>query len=500
MRILLSGLLAAVFSAALADEALFESRAGSAVTVDGGLSRGVAWGDMDGDGDPDLVVANTIGQNDFLYRNDGERFTQLHEIPVTLNTGWTEGIAWVDFDNDGDLDLFTAGGKPNRLFRNDGAGQLELHDAGELTSAQFEMTEGCWADYDNDGLLDVYLATRDHTDDVLFRNAGDGRFERIAGPWDGRQGNARACGWGDADADGDLDIYVGNAYEPDGQGGFRKQRNALYLYEDGGFVAVENHPLVNEREQAYGVSWVDFDHDGDHDLFIGNIGRTDHNRLFENLGGLEFASRDDLVIVYDSIGPSKGHAWGDYDLDGDLDLFVANGTGQPDNRNFLYLGDGAGNFEKARPEAIVQDNHTSAGAAWADPDLDGDLDLFVANWGDSDEDNDFYENQVSGRHWLKLRLLGTRSNSHGIGALVRLMTRGEEGDRVQTRVLLPKTGYASHNEPIVHFGLGDAVRVERLEVHWPSGQVDRFENVVADQFLRAEEGGRGLVMLDAGPR
>ena len=468
---------------------LFLPRAGSAVTTDGGLSRGVTWGDMDGDGDPDLAVGNTIGQLDFLYRNDGAGgFEQLHEIPFTLNNGWTEGIAWVDFDNDGDLDIFAAGGAPNYLFENDGDGNLTPFDAGALTTETFDMTEGCWADYDSDGYLDVFLATRDETDDVLFRNVEGRTFERVAGPFDGNGGNARACAWGDADNDGDLDIYVANSYEPDGAGGFQKQKNFLYLNDGGAFTEVTDHILVNSREQGYGLSWVDFDYDGDHDLFVGNIGRTDINLLYENRGGLEFVSRTDLALSYNSHGPSKGHAWGDYDLDGDLDLFVANGTNWPDNRNFLFLGDGRGNFQKIKPEPIVEDNYTSAGAAWADYDDDGDLDIFVANWGGSDEDNSFYENRAAGRNWLKVRLRGTASNRQGIGAFATLGYRAEDGEKIQTRALLPKTGYASTNQPILHFGLGAAEMVAFLEIAWPSGMVDRLENVTVNQTLIVTEG------------
>ncbi len=351
------------------------------------------------------------------------------------------------------------------------------------------MTEGCWADYDNDGFLDVFLATRNQTDDVLFRNIAGGGFERVSGPFDGNGGNARACAWGDADGDGDLDIYVGNFIETDSDGNAQKQKNFLYLNnDDGTFSEVTGHILVNTRKLTYGLSWIDFDYDGDQDLFISNIGRTEQNFLYENRGNLEFVNRTDLSISYDSIGPSKGHAWGDYDLDGDLDLFVANGTGTPDNRNFLYLNNGEGSFVKISPEPIVEDNFTSAGAAWADYDMDGDLDLFVASWGESDEDNRLYQNQTSGNNWLKIRLKGVQSNSFGIGALARLGYLVEGVEKIQTRVLLPKTGYASSNEPILHFGLGTSEDITFLEITWPSGLVQRVEGPRINTFLVITEG------------
>ncbi len=469
---------------------LFKPLPQSPVSVDGGLSRGVTWGDANGDGLPDLAVANTIGQPDFLYINDGKGgFVQQHEIPFTLNNGWTEGIRWIDFDNDGDLDIFIASGKPNYLYQNDGEGNLAPFDAGALTRAEFDMTEGCWADYDSDGFLDVFLATRDQTDDVLFRNLEGLGFERVSGPFDGNGGNARGCAWGDADGDGDLDIYVANTYELDEEGNFQKSKNFLYLNNgDGIFREVTDHILVNSREQSYGATWIDFDYDGDQDLFVNAIGRTDPNKLYENRGNMAFVSRTDLPISYDSYGPSKGVAWGDFDLDGDLDLFVANGTLTADNRNFLYLNTGEGTFEKIRPEPIVQDNFTSAGAAWADYDNDGDLDIFVNHWGGSDEDNRLYQNQTTGKNWLKVRLKGDKSNSFGIGAFARLGYVVEGEEKIQTRVLLPKTGYASSNEPILHFGLGSSDEITFLEITWPSGLVQRVENPKANSFLVVTEG------------
>lgn len=488
---ILLGLLVLTFPAQA--DPLFKPLPDSEVSVDGGLSRGVTWGDFDGDGYPDLAVANTIGQLDFLYHNNGDgTFTQRHEIPFTLNNGWTEGISWIDFDNDGDLDIFVASGEPNYLYQNDGEGNLIPFDAGELTSATFDMTEGCWADYDNDGFLDVYLATRDQTDDALFRNLEGQSFERISGPYDGSGGNSRGCAWGDADTDGDMDIFVANAYGPDGEGGLQKSFNALYLNNgDGTFTEVTDHLLVNTRDQSYGASWLDFDYDGDQDLFVNNIGRTDLNLLYENRGNMEFVSRTDLAVSYNSHGPTKGVAWGDFDLDGDLDFFGNNGTVWPDNRNFLFLNNGQGNFEKIRPEPIVEDNFTSAGAAWADYDNDGDLDIFAAYWGQSDQDNRLYQNQTTGRNWLKVRLKGVQSNSFGIGAFARLgyLVDGEE--IIQTRVLLPKTGYASSNEPILHFGLRTSETITFLEITWPSGTVQRLEDPEINAFLMVIEGQEG---------
>jgi Tol biopolymer transport system component len=466
--------------------------------TDGGLSRGVAWGDFDNDGDPDLVVANAINQPQMLYRNDGpDGFFQIQQDPIVQSAGNTEGVFWADYDNDGDLDILLTNqfDQPLRLFRNDGPSHAEaegsagfsLVAAGDLGDDRRGSANGaCWGDYDNDGDLDVFVVHRDGHNDELYHNEGDGTFRRVSeGVAVNSGGNGRTCACGDVDDDGDLDLYVGNFRDGD-----TKAANFFYLNRgDGSFDAVTEGALVTDRQATYGSSFVDADEDGDLDLFLTNISRTDHNALYLNNGRGQFTRRADGPLVTADSRPSKGHAWGDYDNDGDLDLFIANGTeADVDLRNFLYLNDGHGRFTAVTVGDLVSDVDTSGGAAWADYDKDGDLDLFVANWGGSDEDNVLYRNQTYGRHWLVVRLVGLRSNRMGLGARVRVRARIDGEDRWQTRWMLPTTGYASQNEPILHFGLGDAMRLEVLEVSWPSGIVDVVEAVEVDDTVEVVEG------------
>ena len=178
------------------------------IAVDGGLSRGVAFGDYDGDGRPDLLVANTIGQPELLYRNaGGGDFLQVHEVAPTLSGGWSEGVNWIDVDNDGDLDLFvvrTQGG--HRLYRNE-AGELVPDEASGLAASGVPGSMACWGDLDGDGWLDVFIANRQGQHDALYRNLDGVRFERQwRGPAVNSGGDGRACALGDADGDGDLDL------------------------------------------------------------------------------------------------------------------------------------------------------------------------------------------------------------------------------------------------------------------------------------------------------
>ena len=469
----------------------FTPMGGSATTVDGGLSRGVAWGDFDGDRLPDLVVANTIGYPEFLYRNvGGGRFEQVLETDPTLAGGFTEGVSWADHDNDGDLDLLlTSTDGPGALFRNDGSGGLARVDAGDLTSDAAASSMACWADFDADGRLDVLVVNRAGVDDALYRNDG-AQFVRVRGlPFDGSGGDGRACAWGDADGDGDLDVYVANFVRGTGSDA-EPERNRFYRNAgEGRFLEVTGEPFVTERALSYGASWADVEDDGDLDLFVTNVGEQDPNRLYLNDGTGRLQAADSMA-VRENAGASKGHTWGDFDLDGRLDLYVVNGTeGLADNRNALYLGtDGPAAFVRVATGAVVDDNRVSAGAAWSDMDLDGDLDLYVANWGGSDQDNDLYRNDISGRSWLALHLVGTASDRMGFGTHVAVVTSTGGASKTRHRWHLPQTGYASQNQPIVHVGLGDSALVSELRIDWPSGQRDVHRNIDANRYYLAREG------------
>ena len=155
--------------------------------------------------------------------------------------------------------------------------------------------------------------------------------------------------------------------------------------------------------------------------------------------------------------------------------------------NFLFLGDGKGDFKRIEHFAIVQTPNISAGTAWSDYDRDGDLDIFVANWGNNIEKNTFYRNDVYAKNWLEISLKGNKSNSYGIGAKVRLKVIKEGKETWLTRWLLPQTGYASQNEPIVHFGLGESKKIDELEVYWPSGKVNKLSKIKPNQLLTIEE-------------
>ena len=189
--------------------------------------------------------------------------------------------------------------------------------------------------------------------------------------------------------------------------------------------------------------------------------------------------------------PSKGHTWGDFNNDGNLDLFVVNGTmgvKPKDTHNAMYLGDGRGGFVAVQDSEIVASPSISAGTAWSDYDRDGDLDIFVANWGNNTEQNIFYQNNLYQTNWIEIALTGTRSNRFGIGSKVAIGYTENGRKKTAVRWLLPQTGYGSQNEPIVHFGLGSSRQLDRIEVHWSSGAVDRYSDVNSNQLIGLVEG------------
>jgi len=468
---------------------LFVAVPDHAAAVDGGLSRGVAFGDADGDGDTDLLVANTINYPEFLYRNDGDRFVQVMETVPSLAGGFTEGVNWVDFDNDGDLDIFAARTNgSNALYRNDGNWSFVEQKAGDLSTDSSTSSMACWADLDDDGWLDVFVVNRGGENDALYRNLNGRTFERISDSAVGRAGgDGRSCVFADLDGDDDPDLYVGNFIDTSTEPP-TKQRNYQY-FNAGNFTFTEQGGghAVESRALTYGTSAADADNDGDLDLFVTNIGNGDQNHLYLNDGdgSLHLHQAGFAAPVRT---PSKGHTWGDFDLDGDIDVAIANGTeGTEHVQNQLYLNDGAANFTAVVGGEFVTNANISAGIAWADIDADGDLDLYVANWGGGDQDNVMYRNQAQGT-WLKLSLVGSASNRMAVGARVTINTQLRGQPSQQVRWLNTTTGYASQNEPVLHFGLAGVTNVESLRIDWPSGRHDTFLDVTANQHLHISEG------------
>ena len=471
---------------------IFEEFSSGQISQGYGASRGASWGDYDQDGDPDLYVSNASGQWNFFYRNNGNgTFTKLTdtnknwEAESVIYGGHSQGINWVDYDGDGDLDLFILNRGHNGcfLFRNNNLEEFEKIDDQPFNRNDLKASMACWVDFDFDQDLDVFIAGYGN-ENSLYENIGEGNFKQIDSDlFQDNAGRARACACADINSDGLPEIFIANARTP----------NELYLNNGNwDFSRISTDHLSTHVAYSYGASWFDFDQDEDLDLFVANFDKE--NFLYENQGDGQFQIAQDTIINGDRGGASKGHAWGDYNNDGWIDLYIGNGTYAPEMNNFLYLGTGKGTFRKNMDESILMHADTSAGIASADFDRDGDLDLFVSNWGSSDQKNRLYRNLTSGNNWISFRLRSTDANTYGIGAKVKLFYTHNLKPTFQTRWMYPVTGYASQNDYEIHFGLAVVTHIDSVQVTWNDQSSDVYSEIKINQHHLLTKLGSSIII------
>jgi len=313
-----------------------------------------------------FFTAAFIPQN-LIYSQNFTKITEGDIVNEQLNSG---GSSWIDVDGDGDHDLFVANGnlssQKNSFFINNGDGTFTTYTQGEIVNETGKSIGGVWGDLENDGHPDLFVTNRESATNFLYKNNGDLTFTKInSGAAVNDPANSNNSFWVDIENDGDLDIYVLNF----------AQTNFIYLNDGvGNFTKFNNSPIVTDNDQSIIASWGDYDNDGDLDLFKG-IGGNTSNTLYENSGAVNFFNTNNGVIASDKLS-TLGASWADIDNDGDFDLFVANFLGQ---NNSLYINNGDKTFTQIKTGAIVNDGGRSVGTSFGDIDNDGDLDLFVGN-------------------------------------------------------------------------------------------------------------------------
>ena len=497
---------------------------------------GVALIDYDGDGLLDLFFVNGTTLEGFpagktptnhLFRNRGNgAFADVTDRAGLTASGWGQGACVGDYDNDGHDDLFVTYYGQNRLYHNDGAGRFtDVTRKAGLAQSRTRWNTGCaFVDYDRDGRLDLFTANYIDLDlasaptprsglcrykglpvacgppgltggkNLLYHNRGDGTFEDVSD----RSGITKASGtYGlgvstfDFDNDGWTDIYVANDSNP----------SALYRNNrDGTFtdVAVRSgcaYSQDGKPQAGMGVAIGDYDRNGTMDVFKTNFA-GDTSTLYANTGnGLCEDRTFSAGIGLNTRWLGWGTAFVDLDNDGWLDLFLTNGHVYPEvrqiateagyeQRKVVYRNAGHGRFtdvsERLGPPVTTP--KAGRGAAFGDVDNDGQIDVVIANV--NDRPDLFRLTGDSSHHWITLTLVGTSSNRDAIGARVRAVT----GDASQWQEVRGGGSYLSQNDFRVHFGLGSATRVDRIDVRWPNGLEERWDNLDADRFHTLKEG------------
>jgi hypothetical protein len=493
------------------------------------LGSGCAFLDVDGDGWQDIFLVNSKawagrrGTPSYpaLYRNNHDgTFTDITRASGLAVEMYGLGVSAADYDNDGRIDIYVTALESNHLFRNAGGGKfVETTRTAGVADGGF-ATSAAWIDYDRDGRLDLFVAhyvewspqkdlfcTIDGThksyctpesytgaSPTLFRNRGDGTFENTTARAGLKDPTCKALGVTviDFDSDGWPDLFVANDTQPNRL--YHNKRNGTFVD-----VAVAAGVAFNEAGVAragMGVDAADYDRSGRDSIIVGNFSNemmglyhNEGNGLFIDEAAVAGIGRLSLLTL------TFACFFFDYDLDGWLDIFAANGHVADDieavqkrvtyaQPPHLFHNIGRGRFEETARQSgrALQEAVVARGAAYGDYDNDGDLDLVISTNGG--RARLLRNDGGSANHFLTVRTAGTLSNRDGIGARVTVKIPGTV---TLSRTVKSGSSYLSQSQLPVTFGLGSASGVERVDVEWPSGRKDALTNVRTNQTITIQE-------------
>ncbi len=498
------------------------------------MGGGLGFIDYDNDGWLDIYFVNgstleaeqqgNSQTTNRLYRNNGSgMFTDVTEkARVGGNRRWGMGVCIGDVNNDGFDDLYVTNYGPNVLYLNNGDGTFRDFSKESGTELGGWSSSAAFADYDADGDVDLYVSQYLEFDvnnlpvdspicryrgfkvqcgprglppaaGHLFENLGGGRFLDVtekAGVAQKYRYYGLGCVWGDYDNDGDPDLFAANDSTPN----FLFRNNSDKTFTE---VALQAGVAFSDdgREQAsMGVDFGDYDNDGDLDLVVTNFSE-DYDTLYRNEGNGRFTDVAFPSGIAETSWESLG--WGvqfvDFNLDRFQDIVVANGHVYPEvdqhdvetryrQRRHLHHNLGNGRFAEIglKGGPGFQEMRSSRGLAVGDINNDGQMDILIANL---DESPSLLLNKGAAGNWLLIKLKGTKYNRSAIGARVLLKT----GTRKQLREVRSGGSYQSQSDLRLHFGLGDAKRVDELEIRWTNGHVQSLKGVAPNQILTVEE-------------
>jgi len=500
------------------------------------MGSGCAFLDYDRDGWPDILLINGMDWAGHKQRRTTLKLCRNNRngtfTDVTTNAGldvemYGMGVAVGDYDNDGFPDIYITSVGQNRLFHNTGKGSfVDVTQASGLAKREAFSTSALWLDYDRDGLLDLFVCnyvkwSREH--DVfcsldgrnksyctpeayrgetcwLFHNRGNGTFEDVTASSGIFDSSSKSLGVAmlDEDSDGWPDLLVANDTQPNKL--YRNQHNGTF--KDAAVEVGLAFSTDGRARAGMGVDVGDFTNSGHPGVAITNFD-NEMTGLYEFTGKTyeDVASRTGVGLASkNSLG--FGCAFFDANLDGWLDLAVANGHIDETVRNIrgnigyaqppqLFLNNGRGRFQDVAAEIDggFDSPKVGRGLACADFDRDGDVDLLLTT---NNGPAYLYRNdQLSGNHSIRFRLVGTKSNRDGIGATVRI----DCGGMSQSRMVKDGSSYLSQSELPLTFGLGKEDHVERVVISWPSGNTEEFGNLAAGRTYECTES-KGAVRLD----
>jgi hypothetical protein len=506
---------------------------------------GVAFFDYDKDGRVDILLLNGTRLEGFpagqsptvrLYRNKGDgAFTDVTQRAGVGRVGWASSVCVGDHDNDGDEDFFLTYWGQNALYRNDGDGTFtDVTQKAGLATKGTRWGSGCtFVDYDRDGRLDLFVANYLKFDlasapepgkganctwkgipvncgpkglptdtNLFYRNRGDGTFEDVSE----KSGVSKVQGRysmtsvvTDYNSDGWPDIYV--ACDSTASTLYRNNRDGTFAD-----VALETGTAYNEDGQAQagmGVAVGDYNGDGLPDIFKTHFS-DDLPALYRNTGRGFFEDASRAAGFEHTRYVQWGTGFADFDNDGRPDIMIVNGNVYPEVEQFfkeyphrgprlVFQNLGGVRFREVTaqtgPGALTP--RSSRGCAFGDFDDDGDVDVLVMNMN---EPPSLLRNEYNGarargaNNWLKVKLVGTRSNRSAVGA--RVLVRS--GSHLQAQEVTSQSSYYSHNDLRLHFGMGANLSAGQIEVRWPNGQTETFKDVPANRIVTIIEGS-GLV-------
>jgi enediyne biosynthesis protein E4 len=500
------------------------------------VGAGCAFFDYDSDGWMDIYLVNS-GSSDFhtpasplknaLYRNNRDgTFTDVTDKAGVAGGRFGMGVAAGDYDNDGHSDLYITNYGPDILYRNNGNGTFTdvTEKAGVIAPGW--STCAVWFDYDSDNRLDLFVTSFVHFDKSqhrlcvdktaaqnyyciprifkprpshLFRNNGDGTFTDVSRESGIAASPGKSFGVVATDINNDnlMDLFVANDTMPN----FLFVNRGKGKFEEAGLGAGVAYGEAGTPRSGMGVDAGDFDNDGWQDLFVANIDQEFFS-LYRNQKELTFTDEPGEIAPATQLLSGWGLKFFDYDLDGDPDLFLANG--HPDDMVetkstrvkykeplllFENTGKGYRNVSQ-QSGSVFSKSFPARGMAVGDIDNDGDPDVLVSNNGEAPL---LLRNEGGNRNnWLGLHLVSTRSNPEAVGATITWQASGVKRSRLKTA----GGSYLASHDPREVLGLGSAAKVDAVEIRWPSGAVDKLSNLPVNTYIKVVEG-RGAVKAAA---